>query len=122
MGKKSSEEFSCTIKEFIGSVKDSSKHDWCKALMRITWGENPTSLDIRNVNMGIDPPRVGKGISLSNEEADKLVALLLDEGYGSLEDLERAIKKKRSFFSITEDIEKMYTADDDGPLRIDIDI
>lgn len=110
------EPFSFAIDEYIGSIKESDKHDWTKAVMRVKWGENPVSLDIRNVNMAQN--RVGKGISLSNEEADKLVDILLDNGYGTMEDIERALKKKRSFFTITDEIESILDEDDEYTIDI----
>ena len=110
------EPFSFTIDEYIGSVKESDTHDWTKAVMRIKWGENPPSLDIRNVNMAQN--RIGKGISLSNEEADKLVNILLDNGYGTLTDIENALKKKKSFFTITDEIESILDDDDEYLIEI----
>ena len=103
MAFKKDKDFSYTIEQFVGSVKESDKSDWCKAVLRMKWGDNPTSLDIRNVDMNPDNRRIGKGISLTNEEADKLVSILLDEGYGSLESLEKAIEKKKSFFTVSKE-------------------
>lgn len=108
--------FTYNIEEYIGSLKESTTHDWVKAVLRMSWNENPTTLDIRSVNM--NQKRIGKGISLSNEEVDKLVNILLEEGYGSLEDLENAIKKKRNFFSIRDEIDGMF---DDEMYTIQID-
>ena len=112
MSKKDSGQFPFIIDEYIGSVKESDKHDWAKAVLRIKWDDNPSTLDIRNVNMAQN--RIGKGISLSNEETDKLVSILLDNGYGTLQDLENALKKKKSFFTITDEF------DEDDEYVIDI--
>ena len=116
MKKDGSEQFSFEIDEYIGAVKESDKHDWTKAVMRIKWGENPPTLDIRNCNMAQN--RIGKGISLSNEEADKLVDILLDNGYGTLEDIEKALKKKKSFFTIKNEIEDILDEDDEYVIEI----
>lgn len=122
MAKKNTDEIKCEVKNVIGLLKEPNK-DWSKAVMSIAWFDNAPTVDIRNVNISEDPPRVGKGISLTNEEADKLVSVLLDSGYGSLEDLENAVKKKRSIFSILEEeVNKMYSDDDGGPMKIDINI
>lgn len=112
---KEDKSFSYNIESYIGSLKESTTHDWAKAVLRMSWNDNPVTLDIRSVNMA--QKRIGKGISLSNEEVDKLVSILLDEGYGTMEDLENAIKKKRNFFSIANEIDDML---DDGMYNIDI--
>lgn len=98
MGKFKKGEFKYDIEEFIGVLKENDKNDWCKAVAKIAWNDNPATLDIRNINMGTKFP--AKGISLSDEEADKLVDILLDNDYGSLETLEKAIERKRSRFTI----------------------
>lgn len=119
MGFKKDPNFTYTIEEFVGAIKESTSHDWCKAVLRISWGDNPTSLDIRSVNMRKDEKRIGKGISLSNEEADRLVSILLDNGYGSLEDIEAAIKKRRSIFTVEEKQTDFYDPDeDDGYVHV----
>lgn len=115
--------FTYNIEEFVGALKESTKHNWCKAVLRMKWGDNPSTLDIRSVNMA-DEKRIGKGISLSNEEADKLVSILIDEGYGSLEEIEAAIKKRRKTFFVTEpDEEDLYDPEsEDGGIYIDINL
>ena len=110
MAKPSNPDFTYNIESFIGSLKESDKHDWCKSILRITWGDNPTTIDIRSVNMA--QKRIGKGISLTNEETDKLVNILLDNDFGSLEHLEQAIAKKKQIFSLTDEIERVLDEDD----------
>lgn len=86
------------IEEYLGSVKESDKHDWCKSVVRISWGDNPPTLDIRNMNMR--DKRIGKGISFTNEEVDRLVDLLVSNDYGSISELKNAIKKRESIYSV----------------------
>lgn len=116
MGKiKEPKEFTYNIDAYIGSLKESDTHDWTKSVLRIAWGDNPTTLDIRNVNMA--QKRIGKGISLNNEEADKLVDILLDCDYGTISALESALKRKKEFFTIQPHFDKK----DDDLYIIDID-
>jgi hypothetical protein len=105
-GKNNDEKIKFSVEEFIAPLKESEKHDWCKAVARIAWQDNPTTLDIRNLNMNIG--KAGKGISLSNEEADKLVDILLDQDYGSLEVIEKALKRKTKRFSITQEADTCF--------------
>ena len=108
-------EFKYNIEEFIGTIKDSPKNTaWTKAVLRIQWGDNPTTLDIRQVKMD-DDVVIGKGISMSNEEADRLIKILLDKGYGTIDDLEKALTKKKSFFTVT-------TKEVEGPINIECNL
>lgn len=115
MSKDTDKTFTYNIEEYIGSIKESTTHDWAKAILRISWNDNPSTIDIRNVNMS--QKRIGKGISLSNEEVDKLVSILLDNDYGTIDDLERALKRKRSFFKV----EDSYDDTDDDTYVINIE-
>lgn len=96
------------IGDILGVVKESSTTDWSKVVAYFNWlsekkkGDKQT-LDIRNYNFG--SKQIGKGISLSSEEADRLTNILLENDFGSLEELEKAVKRKRNFFTITNEID-----------------
>lgn len=89
--------------ETIGHVKDGDT--WTKSIIKIRWGDNSPSIDIRNVNLSQD--RIGKGISLSNEEVDTLVDILLTKGYGSLETIQSIVSERKSCFTTSSDIENV---------------
>jgi hypothetical protein len=118
MAKFNKSEFNVEIDEFIGVLKESDKNDWCKAVARISWNGNPSTLDIRNFNMAKQQPM--KGISLSDEEADRLVDILLDNDYGSLESLTKAIDKKKSRFTVMSGAATCFS--DVEPLKISINL
>ena len=89
------------------------------------WGENPITVDIRMVNKTND--FIGKGISLSDEECDKLVDILLDRGYGSIDKIKEVLVKnmRRTNTEIKsiEDCEELIDCtyiDDEGYTVIDI--
>jgi len=92
------EELTFEIEEILGTLKESDKHDWAKSVMKISWSDRPATVDIRSFNFSNNRP--GKGISLSEEETDSLVNLLLENEYGSLSSLTNAIEKKKSRLSI----------------------
>lgn len=75
-----------TLKEFNGGYE--------KTLMKVIWNDNPITTDIRFVNTNTN--FVGKGISLSEEECEVLVNTLINEGYGSIENMKQAIVKQMS--------------------------
>ena len=83
-------EFKSEIIEHIETLKESNSYS--KEILRMRWGDNDITLDIRMVNKTND--FVGKGISLSDEECDKLVDVLLDRGYGSVDKIKEVLVKK----------------------------
>lgn len=109
-------DFTYSIEEFIAPLKESEKHDWVKGVARIKWGNNPTTLDIRNINLGDNSPK--KGISLSDEEADTLTNILLDEGYGTVESIKAALDKRKSIYTVS----TVKNLGDDSVINIDINI
>lgn len=112
---KNNNEFGYELIEFLGSLNE--KEGWSKSVVRIAWGENPVTIDIRNMNLIAE--RMGKGISLSDEEADRLVDILLEKDYGSMEALEKALCKKRKRFTIS--VPDSVFDDKDKKLNIEIE-
>lgn len=104
------------IGNVLGIIKESGTTDWTKVVAYFNWltekkkGDKET-LDIRNYNFSTK--RIGKGITLSNEEADVLTRILLENDFGTIEDLEAAIKRKRNFFCITDEIENKLLDEED---------
>ena len=111
------------IGDILGVVKESSTTDWSKVVAYFNWLSekkkgDKTTLDIRNYNFGTK--QIGKGISLSSEEADRLTNILLENDFGTLEELEKAIKRKKNFFTIIDDIDSVLS--NDGLYHIDIKV
>lgn len=107
--------------EFLGSVKENSNSDWSKSVARISWNENPSTIDIRNMNLSQEI--MGKGISLTDEEVDNLVDLLLSEDYGTIDAISEALEKKKKRFTVQNKEDEFIELKnkDDGVLRIVID-
>lgn len=83
-------EFKSEIVEHIDNLKEYNSN-YTKSVLRMIWGDNPITMDIRMVNN--DKNFVGKGISLTDEECDKLVDILLDRGYGSIDKIKEVLVK-----------------------------
>jgi len=103
------------IGDVLGIVKESGTTDWCKVLAYFDWLSekkkgDKTTLDVRNYNF--NTKKIGKGISLSSEEADRLTNILLENDFGSLEELEKAVKRKRNFFCVKDEIDAALMEDD----------
>lgn len=61
------------VKQF-GSLGTSSKGGWSKELNLVSWNEREPKLDLRE--WAPDHSRMGKGVTLSREEASALSTLL----------------------------------------------
>ena len=110
-------EFKSEVIERIDTLKETSNYS--KEVLRMIWGDNPVTVDIRVVNKSNN--FIGKGISLTDEECDKLVDILLDRGYGSIEKIKEVLVKNmrrtntdiKSFEDCEDSIDNVYV-DDEG--------
>lgn len=86
------EDVLCTLSE--------GKSGWGKFVVRASYDDNPTNVGIRYLKHDeeTDEFTIGKGISLTDEEADTLTETMVDNGYGDLEKLEASCKKRRSVY------------------------
>lgn len=66
-------DFKYEVVEEIGVLSESSK-GWTKELNRISWNGGDPKYDIRDWSP--DHEKMGKGVTLTNEEASKLIELL----------------------------------------------
>ena len=64
------------IKKEIGVISEGKK-GWKKELNLISWNDKEAKYDIRDWNE--DPSKIGKGITLTKDEAVKLIELLKGE-------------------------------------------
>ena len=67
-------EIKYSIEERIAVL--SQKGKWTKELNRVSWSERPAKLDLRDWNH--DDKKIGKGATLTDEEAQNLLIVLKD--------------------------------------------
>ncbi len=118
MARKEQTEVSFEIHETLSILSENSKNDWVKAVDRISWNGRPATLDIRRRNVS-KPEIWPSGISLTDEEADELTNVLLNNDYGSMEAIEEALTRKRSRFTILSDAIGSFK-DDPQPFKVDL--
>lgn len=114
-------EFKSEVIERIDVLKETNNYS--KEVLRMIWGENnPITMDIRMVNKTNN--FIGKGVSLSDEECEKLVDILLDRGYGSIEKIKEVLVKRmrRTNPDIKdyEDVIDCVYEDDDGKTHLEV--
>lgn len=97
---KKKEDFTYKI-ESCNIFAEKPNTDWCKAFVRISWGDRPPGVDIRNIkaNSDLDKIVLGKGITMTDEDADKLTEMLVDNGYGNTDTIKSSIEKRVNMFS-----------------------
>lgn len=116
-------EFKSEVIERVATLKEGNNYS--KEVLRMIWGDNPITMDIRMVNKTND--FIGKGISLSDEECDALVDILLDRGYGSIDKIKEVLVKNmrrtntdiKSFEDCEDAIDCTYV-DEEGYTVVDI--
>lgn len=64
------------IKEQLGVLSENAK-GWTKELNKVSWNDYPPKYDIREWSP--DHSRMGKGVTLSDEEFENLKRLILGE-------------------------------------------
>ena len=113
-------EFKSEVIERIDTLKETNNYS--KEVLRMIWGDNPVTVDIRVVNKSNN--FIGKGISLTDEECDKLVDILLDRGYGSIEKIKEVLVKNmrrtNTDINSVEDVIDCTYVDDEGYTILDI--
>ena len=120
---KNRKDFDNEVIEHIAVLKESDKYS--KEVVRMRWFDNPITMDIRMVNKTND--FIGKGISLSDEECDALVDILLDRGYGSIDKIKEVLVKNMrrtntdiKSFEDCEDVIDCTYVDEEGYTVVDI--
>jgi len=81
-------------------------------LRKIGWNGRPAKLDLRKWNYQDGEERAGKGITLTDNGASELTAVLVEQGYGDTKRLAKALKTRGEDVGINTDVNDFD--DDDG--------
>lgn len=96
MAKAKSEPPKFEIVDEIAILEESQKSDWTVELNKVSWNDRPPKLEIRDWNRGhADGMKAGKGVTLSDEAADRLVIELLKLGYGDMKEVAKTYNERR---------------------------
>lgn len=93
------EKFTYEIVETLGTLtQEADLHSsWCKAVLKTLLNDDQTGIDIRSLNTA-NNTMGGRGIRLTVQEANNLVDILLENGYGSASAIEKAYNKRKSLY------------------------
>ena len=108
MYKKNKKDYSrYKIEETLCELSKGETSNWGKYLVRASFEDNTSTIDIRRLKIvENDDPIIGKGISLTPEETDKLTNSLIQNGFGSTDVLKEEINRRN----------KMYGGDDENAI------
>ena len=93
-------EWKYEIKEILGTVSPQADLEsaWCKAVLKTLFNDTEEGIDIRRYN----PVRnilSKSGIRLTVEEAHVLTDILLQNGYGSMEALDKEYNRRKALYN-----------------------
>lgn len=66
-------------------------------LRKISWNGRPSKLDIRKWSYQDGEERAMKGVGLSDEGANELASVLIEQGYGDTSRIIKAIKERKDY-------------------------
>ena len=89
------------VEEIIETLSE-GYNDWGKFVVKARYDDKPSTIDIRRIKFG-EETIMGKGISLSDPECDKVVDSLAKRGYGTTEVLEDEIKRRKKMYGFSEE-------------------
>ena len=92
------------IEEVVDTISERSNSNWGKFIIRARMDDHPSTVDLRNLALDSEGKvsKIGKGISLSAEEADRLTDLLCEHGYGNEEKIRKSLKKRKEMYGFSE--------------------
>lgn len=102
-GYKNDPEFKYEIKEILGiaSPQENLTTNWAKGVLKTlmtTSDGQEEGVDIRKFDTATQKFGKGAGIRLTIEEAHNVCNILLENGYGSIDVLEKELNKRKSMF------------------------
>jgi len=100
--------------DFDFIIEESSMGNIC--LRKISWNDRPEKLDLRKYTYADGQEKMLKGISLSDEAADELTCVLVENGYGDPRRILRGLSTRDTFEEDLEHYTEIEAAgyDDDG--------
>lgn len=86
-------EFNADIEEVLECVEE-GKGSWGLFFAKISFNNNPTKLNLRNMNA--ETNRMGGGIGLTDEQWESATNALIRMGFGDIKTLEEELAKRKS--------------------------
>ena len=104
-------EFSYEVQEGFDFIIEESGNNSIN-LRKISWNGRPYKLDLRKYSYKDGKESMLKGISISDEGANELTGVLIENGYGDTKRIIKALKARENFNE--EMLEPEYVFEDDN--------
>ena len=106
-------EFSMEIEEGFDFILEESGNNSTN-LRKVSWNGRPSKLDIRKWSYQDGKERALRGVTLSDEGADELTGVLVEQGYGNTKRLVKAITNREEYDDVLKHLDDTEEEVDDG--------
>ena len=106
-------EFTMDIQEGFDFIIEESGNSSIN-LRKISWNGRDHKLDLRKWNYQDGKERAMKGVTLTDEGADELSGVLVEQGYGDTKRIAKAISKREEYNDVMQHLNDKEKIIDDG--------
>ena len=110
---KENKEFTMEIKEGFDYIIEESGNSSLN-LRKVSWNGREHKLDLRKWNYQDGQERAMKGVTLSDEGADELSAVLVEQGYGNTKRIVKALSQREEYPEVMKHLDDIEEETDDG--------
>lgn len=83
-------------------------------LRKVSWNGREPKLDLRKWSYQDGKERAMRGVTLSDDGADELSAVLIEQGYGNTKRIAKAISKRDEYAEVIKHLDDVEEEIDDG--------
>ena len=110
---KENKEFTMEIMEGFDYIIEESGNSSLN-LRKVSWNGREHKLDLRKWNYQDGQERAMKGVTLSDDGADELSAVLVEQGYGNTKRIVKALTKRDEYNEVINHLNDVEEELDDG--------
>ena len=113
MARDNNKEFTMEIMEGFDYIIEESGNSSLN-LRKVSWNGREHKLDLRKWNYQDGQERAMKGVTLSDDGADELSAVLVEQGYGNTKRIAKAISQREEYADVMKHFDDVDVETDDG--------
>lgn len=110
---KENKEFTMEVKEGFDYIIEESGNSSLN-LRKVSWNGRDFKLDLRKWNYQDGQERAMKGVTLSDDGADELSAVLVEQGYGNTKRIAKALTQREDYDEVMKHLNDVEEETDDG--------
>jgi len=113
MAKDNNKEFTMDIQEGFDFIIEEAGNSSLN-LRKVSWNGREPKLDLRKWNYQDGQERAMKGVTLSDDGADELSAVLVEQGYGNTKRIIKAVSQRDEYDDVMKHLNDPDEESDDG--------